>query len=394
LKKPKPLPLIPRFKGQGYASEDVERRRQWLEQRLEIKLGHVSKCSLDFEQMRGNIENPIGSVQMPLGIAGPLLIKGRHAQGSYFVPLATTEGALVRSYERGMVTITRAGGAEVFLTRDRNEITPLFHFNDMSAAHEFADRVPGWLQQIKQAAEATTSHGRLIEAQAQVVGRDVLLTLSYDTADAHGMNMIVKASQAVCEWLGQQASCEFHIFSGLSSEKRASGYLFHANKGKRVNAGVTVPAKILKRYLHVSPWQMQQLWQRTASSHVMNHAVGYNGHLANGLCAIYIACGQDVANVANSSVGLTRFEVSPNGDLFAGLVCPSLTLATVGGGVAHATSQECLNILGCVGAGKVKKLAEIVAASLLAGELSFGAAIASGEFTQAHEQYGRNRPEP
>jgi hydroxymethylglutaryl-CoA reductase (NADPH) len=134
------------------------------------------------------------------------------------------------------------------------------------------------------------------------------------------------------------------------------------------------------------------MWHHTMLGHVQANAVGYNGHYANGLTAIFIACGQDVANVANAAVGITNFEVTDEGDLYASVTLPSLTVATVGGGTGLGTSRECLAMLGCAGSGQAAKLAEIVTATLLAGELSMGAAIASSEFVEAHETYGRNRP--
>jgi hydroxymethylglutaryl-CoA reductase (NADPH) len=134
------------------------------------------------------------------------------------------------------------------------------------------------------------------------------------------------------------------------------------------------------------------MWHHTILGHIQANSIGYNGHYANGLAAIFIACGQDVANVANSAVGITNFEVTEDGDLYASVTLPSLTVATVGGGTGLGTSRECLEMLGCAGRGGAPKFAEIIAATILSGELSMGAAIASEEFVQAHEIYGRNRP--
>jgi hydroxymethylglutaryl-CoA reductase (NADPH) len=134
------------------------------------------------------------------------------------------------------------------------------------------------------------------------------------------------------------------------------------------------------------------MWHRTMLAQTFSGVMGYNGHVANGLTALFIACGQDVANVTNSAVGLTSIEVMDAGDLYISITLPSLTVATVGGGTGLATSSECLQMLGCRGDGCATKLAEIVAATVLAGELSFGAALAAGDFVNAHEAYGRNRP--
>jgi hydroxymethylglutaryl-CoA reductase (NADPH) len=221
----------------------------------------------------------------------------------------------------------------------------------------------------------------------------VIVNFCYSTGDAQGMNMIVKATEAACRLvLSRGLARRFYVFSGYSSEKRAAGVLLAGGKGKRVVAGALVPAGVVKSYLHTTPGRLVDMWHRTVVGHVQANAVGYNGHYANGLAAVFIACGQDVANVANSSVGITNFEATPEGDLYASVTLPSLTVATVGGGTGLGTGRECLEMLGCAGAGRAAKFAEIVAATLLAGELSMGAAIASGEFVQAHETYGRNRP--
>ena len=388
-----PLGIVPRMKGQGYAAEHVARRRAWVEEKTGCRLSHVGACSIPGEEMRGNVENPVGAAQMPLGVAGPLVVKGQHASGTFYVPLATTEGALVRSYERGMAALARAGGATARVHEDENRVSPVFSFDDVGEAHDFARGLAEEFDQIRAEAEATTRHGRLLRLECHPVGREVIVNFCYHTGDAQGMNMIVKATEAACRLvLARSRARRFQVFSGYSSEKRAAGVLLAGGKGKRAVAGALVPASVVRSYLHTTPEGLVEMWHLTVLGHVQAHAVGYNGHYANGLAAVFIACGQDVANVVNSSVGITDFEVTPEGDLYASVTLPSLTVATVGGGTGLGTSRECLEMLGCAGAGHAAKFAEVVAATLLAGELSMGAAIASGEFVAAHETYGRNRP--
>jgi hydroxymethylglutaryl-CoA reductase (NADPH) len=388
-----PLQLIPRMKEQGYAVQYIEQRREWIEERTGCQLEHVGSYSIASEEMRGNIENPIGAIQMPLGVAGPLLVNGIHASGTFYVPLATTEGALVRSYERGMAALTRAGGVTTRIHQDENRIAPIFSFDNVSDAYEFTNSVTDDLPAIREAAESTTHHGKLVRLECHPVGREVIVNFSYTTGDAHGMNMIVKATEQACQRIMSHSKArQFHLFSGFSSEKRASGSLLTGGKGKRVTAGALLPKATVKSYLHTTPAQLSDLWRRTVVGHMQANAIGYNGHYANGLAAIFIACGQDVANIANSAVGITNFEVTDDGDLYATVTLPSLTVATVGGGTALGTSRECLEMLGCAGSGGAAKFAEIVAAAILAGELSMGSAIASSEFVQAHETFGRNKP--
>ena len=387
------LPLVPRFTGQGYTEEQVRERREWIERQTGVTLPTIAASAIPAGEMRGNIENPIGSVQMPLGIAGPLLVNGEHAQGMFYVPMATTEGALVRSYERGMVMLTRAGGVTSRIYSDQNVVSPIFSFDTVADAHRFAAELPRHADALRAQAEATTKHGRLLEVETRPSGRSVIVNFYYYTADAHGMNMIVKATEHAAAWLvAQGIAPRFAVFSGLSSEKRASGFLLAGAKGKTAVAGARVPAAILQAYMRVTPTQIVSTWHDSVIGHLQANAIGFNAHYANGLTAIFVACGQDVANVTNSSIGITDYELTPDGDLYATVTLPSLTVATVGGGTALGTSAECLRLLGCAGGGHAPKFAEIVAAALLGGELSMAAAIASGEFVAAHETYGRNRP--
>lgn len=387
-----PSDLLPRLKDQGYDSERVARRRAWVEGKTGAALDHIGRVSFDPEQMRGNIENPIGVAQVPLGIAGPVLVHGRHAQGLFYVPMATSEGALIRSYERGMVALTKSGGVQVALCQDENQIVPTFFFDDVAQARAFCEWLPAQLETIRAAAESTTRYGKLTALDTYQVGRQVLVNFGYFTGDAQGMNMLVKATDSACQWIRANfPGCRYFVFSGMSSEKRPSGFLLTRGKGKRVTAGCVVTHDVLRMYLHCTAQQLFNVWHSTLIGHLQANAIGYNAQYANGLTAIFIATGQDVANVVNAACGITYFEVQPEG-LFVSLTLPALTMATVGGGTGLPTQREALSIMDCHGSGKAAKLAEIVAAAVLGGEISMGAAITTGEFVAAHEHYGRNRP--
>ncbi len=384
--------LVPRMKDQGYDPERVARRRTWIEERTGARLHHVASFSVDSRQMRGNIENPIGAAQVPVGVAGPLLVRGPHAEGTFYVPLATTEGALVRSYERGMVALTRAGGVEAACVDDENQTNPSFHFASIGEAREFAVWINGRLAELRAVAESTTRHGRLISLRTHQIARQVIVNFRFTTGDAQGMNMIVKATDAACRWIAENRPvASYFVFSGMSSEKRPSGYLLSRGKGKWVTAGALLPDSILRAYLGCSSRELYEVWHSTVVGHLAANSVGYNGQLANGLTAIFIATGQDVANVVNSACGITNFELQEDG-IYVSVTLPALTVATVGGGTGLGTQRECLEMLDCYGSGKARKFSEIVAAALLGGEISMGGAIASGEFATAHEAYGRNRP--
>ncbi len=384
--------LLPRLKDNGYDPERVARRRAWVGSKTGASLEHTGAVSYDTEAWRGNIENPIGVAQVPCGVAGPVLVHGQHARGLFYVPMATTEGALIRSYERGMVALTKCGGVQTVVQTDENQTVPSFFFADVESARAF----PAWLDEhladLQAVADATTRHGKLRNVKCYHTGRQVLVNLGFSTGDAQGMNMIVRATEAVCRWIQANYSISsYFLFSGMCSEKRPSGFLMTRGKGKRVTAGALLTHDVMRLYLHVTADQLFRIWQSTVVGHLQAGSIGYNAHAANGLTAIFIATGQDVANVVNSALAVTVFEPHPEG-LYVSTTLPALSVATVGGGTALPTQRECLAVMGCAGGGHAKKFAEIVAAAILGGEISMGAAIASQEFVHAHEHYGRNRP--
>ncbi|MEX2261877.1 MAG: hydroxymethylglutaryl-CoA reductase [Bryobacteraceae bacterium] len=387
-----PGDLLPRLKDQGYDAERVMRRRAWVERKTGATLDHIGSYSFDPEQMRGNIENPIGVAQVPMGVAGPVLVHGEYAKGLFYVPMATSEGALIRSYERGMVALTKSGGVQTALLADENQIAPTFFFEDVSSAAAFSEWLPRQMECLSAAANATTRHGKLTSLKCYQVGRQVLANFGYHTADAQGMNLLVKATEAACQWVKSNFPIQsYFIFSGMCSEKRPSGFLLTRGKGKRVTAGALIAHDVLKMYLHCTADQLFRVWHSTLIGHLQANAIGYNAHCANGLTAIFIATGQDVANVVNAACAITYFELQQEG-LFVSTTLPALEVATVGGGTGLPTQREALSVMDCHGTGKARKFAEIVAATVLGGEISMGAAITTGEFVAAHERYGRNRP--
>ncbi len=386
------LALVPRFAGQGYSDDEIAQRRAWLEETTGCALPTIGAGAIAGPDMRGNVENPIGAAQIPLGVAGPLLVRGEHAQGTFYVPFATTEGAVVRSYERGMVALSRAGGVETRVLQDENCVTPSFTFDSLGEAAAFARALPALFPELRAAAEATTRHGRLLRVEPRVVGRDVLVAFRFSTGDASGMNMAGRATDAACRLLAERfAPRQWLLMTGADGEKRAAAALLAGGKGKSVVAAARLSAAVVRTVLGVEVSALAALWHRTVVAHLETGAVGHNGHYANGLAAIFIACGQDVANVANAAVGVSILEAEPDGSLYASVHLPSLTVGTVGGGTGVGTAPECLRLLGCEGNEKAAKLAEIVAATLLAGELSFSAALVAGGHAEAHERYGRNR---
>ncbi len=383
--------LPPRYKELDYAPDSVQARREWLTRKTGVPLNHITLMSEPTQHLQGNIENLIGATHVPLGIAGPIRVNGEDAKGLFYVPMATTEGAIVYTYTRGMHLVSLAGGANTRMVRDEIHISPIFVFENLEAAQTFAAWLGDHFEQIKSEAEKTTRHGRLLRLEPYIFDRSVAVKFCYATGDAMGLNMINIATEAACNWIVPQVHPEeFFLRSNFSSIKKISAHNYAvAGLGKTIMADVTIPRALLKRVFWVSPETMSRLCHLSFVSSAHAGMVGMNGHSANGLTAMFIACGQDVANVVDSHASISSCEVTKQGDLYVSVKIPNLVVGTVGGGMNLGAQRECLEILGCYGTGKVRKFAEIVAATILAGEIAVAAAIATGTFVSAHKAHGR-----
>lgn len=382
--------LLPKVKRKSYTSEAAGIRRDWLSRKCGTDLPHIGRYSESPDNLRGNIENFIGSAQLPIGIAGPLIVNGQHAKGTYYVPLATTEGALTYTCTEGMLLISLAGGATTAILSDQLDISPIFSFNSLVEAKQFCEWVHAHFQSIKQHAESTTRHATLVKVEPHLLDKNVVLKFSYDTGDAMGINMVTFATEEACKFITASVTTKrFYLQPNFSSIKKVTAHHFINGYGKTVVAEAVIPAGLIRRSFHVSPQEVVDFYHtvRLCAAHV--GMVGVNGHTANMLAAIYTACGQDIACVVDSHVGVTNFEVADGQALYVSVKLPSLLVGTVGGGTGLATQRECLQLLGCAGQGKAKRFAEIVAASILAGELAICARVANGTFAQAHRKYGR-----
>lgn len=343
---------------------------------------------------RHNIENFIGTVKVPVGVAGPLRINGLFAQGDYYVPLATTEAALVASYSRGAQLLTAAGGCTALLLSEGVSRAPGFAFRNLQEAGKFVMWAIAQQDEFRHVAEATTQHGKLIDMRITVEGNHVYLDFQYTTGDAAGQNMVTIATQAICDYIQIHSPVipqYSFVESNLSGDKKASAQSFLSVRGKKVTAEVTLTAELVQKYLHTTPTAMVQYWQMSAIGGTLTGTIGIQGHYANGLAAIYLACGQDVACVAESAVGVTRFELTESGALYAAVTLPNLIVGTVGGGTHLPSQHACLEILNLAGSGHARAFAEVCAGLLLAGELSIIGALSSGEFTKAHQRRARGR---
>lgn len=385
---------IPRNGKNDHSIEMAKKRRVFLKQKTGAELTHTGQYSIDPAVLPGNVENFIGIVQMPVGLAGPMQVNGEHAKGLFYVPLATTEGTLVASYSRGMRVINECGGVKTTVVEQFMQRAPAFIFADAREAREFGTWVNENFEKIKATAESTTSVGQLKHIHQWSVSRTRYLRFNYTTGDAAGQNMVGKATLAACEWIksAYHSECEYLLSGNMDTDKKHSHLNMLHSRGKRVIAEVVLKKDVMAKIMKVDTTTLARATVLANTGALMAGAA-YNGpHSANGIASLFIATGQDEANVVESHAGLLSHELLPNGDFYLAVTLPSLIVATYGGGTGLPTQRECLEIMDCYGKGKANKFAEIVAATVLAGDISLACAVIAGHWVASHDKYGRNRP--
>lgn len=392
---PVPRRPLPRVALSAHLSPvAVERRWQLLPMAQESREALLDSQTLNsLEQYRGSIENCIGAVKVPVGLAGPLRIEGAYAHGDYYLPLATTEAALVASYSRGAQLISESGGCAALMLAEGIGRSPGFAFGTLREAARFVEWTLTQRIVFNGCVAATTSHGRLKEMRAVIEGNHVYLHLDFTTGDAAGQNMVTLATEAICRYILAEAPVQpdyWFLESNYSGDKKASARSFIGVRGRRVSAEATIPAELVRRRLHTTAARMADYFRMGALGGVLSGTLGAQGHFANGLAALYLATGQDVACVAESAVGVTRMELTPDGDLYAAVTLPSVIVGTVGGGTGLPGQRACLALMGLAGPGHAAALAEICAGLCLAGELSLTGALCAGHFASAHRKLARD----
>ncbi len=386
----------------------AEARRRLLADETDADLEAIGAYTFDAADAAPNVENMVGAAQVPMGVVGPIRVDGAAVSGSKFLPLATTEGALVASVNRGCATIRAAGGATARVLENGMTRAPVFRVDDVGEAAEVAAWVEGNVDALAEAAEATTSHGELTEVTPYVVGDNVFCRFVYDTKDAMGMNMATIATEAACEVLAEETPAELVALSGnLCADKKPAAVNSVEGRGRTVAADVVVPRDVVERYLKTTPEAIAEA--NTRKNHVGSAkagSLGFNAHVANTVAAAFLATGQDIAQVVEGANAITTADVRParapddegtdgrQGDLYASLTIASLEVGTVGGGTKLPTQSEALDVVGVRGGGdpagaNADALAEVICTAALAGELSLLGALASNHLASAHAELGR-----
>ena len=383
------------YQVENYTSsveEAIEVRRKFIEEYSACDLNTIAKNSLDLKKASArNIENPIGSIQIPLGVAGPLKINGDNCNREVFLPLATTEGALVASINRGCSTITASGGVNTSIISDKMTRAPVIKANSAKDAIKIKNYLEENFLKLKEIAEETTSHGKLIKIDPiLIVGSYVFPRFTYSTGDSMGMNMVTIATEKILEEIEKSLNVTHLALSGnVCIDKKPAAINIIEGRGKTVVADILIPEEIVKSKLKTTAKVVEEV--NTAKNLVGSASAGslaFNAQYANIIAAMFLATGQDLAHTVEGSLGITTAE-DRDGDLYFSVNLPDLPIATVGGGTSIETAKEGLEILNVAGSDKVSEFAEIVAGAVLAGELSLVAALSAGHLARAHKELGR-----
>jgi hydroxymethylglutaryl-CoA reductase (NADPH) len=385
---------IPRSKENDYTREMAEARRRFVKEQTGTALDHVGRFSFEPSVLPGNVENFMGVAQVPIGLAGPIRINGEHANGEFYIPMATSEGTLVASYNRGMRLLSESGGVKTTVVEQFMQRSPAFILDDARRARDFGEWITAHFDEIKAVAESTTRSGKLINIGQYAIGPLRNLRFNYTTGDAAGQNMTGKATFAACEWIKKNfpGGANYILSGNMDTDKKHSRANMLLTRGKRVVAECTIKGDLLKSLMGITSKEL--FWHRQVSNAgaFLAGSANNGAHAANGLTAMFIATGQDVANVSESHAGVTYAQLLDNGDYYWSITLTSLIVATYGGGTGLPTQRECLEMMDCYGKGKADKFAEICAAVVLAGDTSLSSAILAGDWVSSHDELGRNRP--
>ena len=387
---------IPRSRENDYTSKIITERQHFLEEKSGASLNHTKQFSFDPETMEGNCEQLFGVAQVPIGVAGPLLVKGEHAQGEFYVPMATIEGTLIASYNRGMRVIRESGGVTTTVMSEAMQRAPVFFFKDARDAREFCHWLVDNIDVIRAQAESTTSVGKLLEIEQYPVHNMVYTRFDYSTGDAAGQNMTGGATFVACEWIraNYPKLRTYGLSGGMDTEKKTSFVNSLKGRGRKVTAEITIPRQVLADVLRTTPENLRNSTGINTLAAFLTGASNNAAHPANGLAALYMATGQDMANIGEANQCSVYSYVTKTGDLYYSITLPALIMATYGGGTGLATQRECLELMDCYGQDKAYKLIEIAAGLVVAGELSLVSAArtdkatGTNEWVDAHEKTG------
>ena len=392
-------PSIPIVPGRGLNSYSaIEERLRFLENQG-YPLAEIRNHGLQMRDIQKNIESFIGSVEIPLGIVGPLLFQqsGLEAELVYCAA-GTVEGALIASMNRGAKAISQSGGVQARILYQKMLRAPMFFFRNADEAEQFSIWVKRHFSDIKKQAQLHSNHADLIAIEDIQTDEAVHLKFIYHTGDAAGQNMTTTCTWHAIMWIITQFQEQTdipilqHVIEGNgSSDKKISAYTIEAGRGVHAEAECFLSDEVLQRVLRTTADKMLTCYHASRRLAEQDGMVGYNINVANAIAAIFVATGQDLASIHESAVGILDLE-KKEGGLALKLKLPNLVIGTIGGGTHISRQKEVLELMACYGSGKIDRFATMITSFALALEISTFAAIVSGEFAKAHEKLGRNKP--
>lgn len=384
--------------GRGLYTESARADRlEWLRAQSGAPLPSLGPGGVDARSLAGNIENFAATVEIPVGLAGPLLFHGGHVRGPIVAPLATTEGALVASVARGARAITLSGGVRTQVLAQRMTRAPVYGFADVSSAYAFTRWLAENEAQLRDRVGLVSRHARLVDVQPFQIGRHVHVRFAYETQDAAGQNMTTAATWSICTWINERLADDprlrpelFQIEGNLSGDKKVTHLSMIEGRGARVTAECFLDRATLGAVLKTTPEALDRAYRIGVLAALQAGMHGYTVNAANVIAAMFVATGQDIACVHESATALLGLEPHDDG-VRASMLLPNLIVGTVGGGTRLTQQRDLLTAMGCAGEGNAARLAEIVAGFTLALDLSTAAAVTSGQFADAHRRLGRPR---
>ena len=386
--------------GRGLMNQTAfELRMKYLES-LSKDIGkHVNSETIALSQVQNNIESFIGTIEIPLGLIGPILFNDKNKTPEWVhAAIATTEGALAASMNRGSKAISECGGFKAHIVHQKMLRTPMFTFQSMQEALEFDVWIKNNFEQIKKITQKHSNYANLHEINSVIVGKIIHLKFIYSTGDASGQNMTTSCTWNACLWIEEnfqkQAEIEilhFVIDGNGSSDKKVSYYALQNGRGTYAISECFLTHEVIEKTLRTNAEDMFRSFNHSMAISRLDGMIGYNINVANTIAGIFGATGQDLASIHESSTAVLQMEKTTTG-LYVSLTLPNLVVGTVGGGTHLPVASKILELMDCKGAGKVARFAKLISGYALALEISTLAAIVSGQFARAHQKLGRNKP--
>ena len=397
------LPELPLVPGRGLSTRTATELRQAFMREHGIVHEAMGNHHLDTQSIQNNIESFIGSTEIPIGLVGPIAFNQNGVQELVYAPVGTLEGALVASMNRGAKVIARSNGFEAQVEWQRMVRSPMFLFENEAHMEPVMTWIPLHFKSIKEHAEEYSNHAKLLQIVLEPLGSALNLKFIYETGDASGQNMTTTCTWHALLYMAERLRAElpeclfeFIIEGNGASDKKVSQSNITEGRGVRVTAHCDIPRQVIHEVLRTTPETILKYFGPSVEYAKKSGMVGFNVNVANAIAGIFVATGQDLACIHESSTGFLNLEalgssIYPDGIRIT-LLLPNLVIGTVGGGNNLAKQSEALEMMGCLGSGKVKRFAQLIAGFAMGLEISTYSAIMSGEFAKAHEKLGRNKP--